>query len=92
MQIEQLRVPLSDGVFTSSPVAKFLTGGYDEDTDSIALTVLVDGESEVEYKLNVYRSGDQVDEDAIYLGSFFEEVYQDFVHIFIIQLGSNANT
>ena len=92
MQIEKLVGPLSDGFFTSSPVAKFLTGGYDENADAIELTVLVDGESEVEYKLDVYRSGDQVDEDAIYLGSFFEEVYQDFVHIFIIQLGSNANT
>ena len=91
MQIEKLLVSLSDGVFTSSPVAKFLTGGYDEDADAIELTVLVDGGPKVEYRLDVHRSGDQVNEDAIYLGSFFEEVYQDFVHIFIIQLGSNAN-
>ena len=85
MLISTYRVRLDPGVFFSPKIERFLAGSYDDDLDTAELTVLIDEKDQNyrKYCIKAVRNGDLVDKDALYVGSFFEEVYQEFVHIFI---------
>lgn len=81
--IREVRVH-KDTPFVADIYAEFLSGYVDEDTGDIIIHVLDQMDNSRKWEVKTFRIGDEVPAGARYVGTSFEEYYQDLVHIFAV--------